>query len=105
MAKEYDLGEKMIKYAKKFYRGLMITKAQIVRFFRLIYRKLFVREYHITIFLDGDKLFSNGKHYMTISLSKIKRINNKRIVGLDKQKNYYELKCRDPFYYEIKRRM
>ena len=80
-------------------------KAQIVRFFRLIYRKLFVREYHITIFLQGDKLFPNGKHYMTIPLSKIKRINNKRIVGLDKQKNYYEFKCPDSFYYEIKRRM
>ena len=87
----------MIRYIK-------IMRAQIVRFFRLIYRKLFVREYHITIFLEGDKLFPNGKHYMTIPLSKIKRISNKRIVGLDKQKNYYEFKCPDPFYYEIKRR-
>ena len=69
-----------------------------------MFKKMFRREYLVTVFLTGNNTFPSGKHYMSILLRKITKINNNRIVGRDMNDKYYEFKCPDTFYYEIKRR-
>ena len=40
---------------------------------------LFRKEYHVSVFLNGDKTFPNGSQHMTVALKKITKVNNKQV--------------------------
>jgi 3'-phosphoadenosine 5'-phosphosulfate sulfotransferase len=66
-------------------------------------RNLFRKEYHVSVFLNGDRTFPNGSQHMTVALKKISKINNKQVVGVDANNNKYEFNSVDDFNYQVKK--
>ena len=66
-------------------------------------RNLCRKEYHVSVFLNGDRTFPNGSQHMTIALKKINKINNKQVVGVDANNNKYVFNSVDEFYYQVKK--
>jgi len=66
-------------------------------------KNLFRKEYHVSVFLNGDRKFPNGSQHMTIALKKISKINNKQVVGVDENNNNYEFNSVDEFNYQVKK--
>jgi hypothetical protein len=66
---------------------------------------LFRKEYHVSVFLNGDKKFPNGLQHMTVALKKITKVNNKQVVGVDANNNKYVFNSVEEFNYQIKKVM
>ena len=66
---------------------------------------LFRKEYHVSVFLNGDKTFPNGSQHMTIALKKITKVNNKQVIGVDANNNKYVFNSVEEFNYQIKKVM
>jgi len=79
---------------------LMVTKMNKMKDY---IRNLFRKEYHVSVFLNGDKKFPNGLQHMTIELKKIKKIDNNQVVGVDVNNNNYEFNSVDEFNYQVKK--
>jgi len=79
---------------------LMVTKMNKMKGY---IRNLFRKEYHVSVFLNGDKKFPNGLQHMTIGLKKIKKIDNNQVVGVDVNNNNYEFNSVDEFNYQVKK--
>jgi len=66
---------------------------------------LFRKEYHVSVFLNGDKKFPNGLQHMTVALKKINKVNNKQVIGVDANNNKYVFNSVEEFNYQIKKVM
>ena len=66
---------------------------------------LFRKEYHVSVFLNGDKKFPNGLQHMTVALKKITKVNNKQVIGVDANNNKYVFNSVEEFNYQIKKVM
>ena len=66
---------------------------------------LFRKEYHVSVFLNGDKTFPNGSQHMTVALKKINKVNNKQVIGVDANNNKYVFNSVEEFNYQIKKVM
>ena len=66
---------------------------------------LFRKEYHVSVFLNGDKTFPNGSQHMTVALKKITKVNNKQVIGVDANNNKYVFNSVEEFNYQIKKVM
>tara|TARA_R110001606_G_scaffold14638_1_gene61417 strand:- start:588 stop:818 length:231 start_codon:yes stop_codon:yes gene_type:complete len=66
---------------------------------------LFRKEYHVSVFLNGDKTFPNGLQHMTVALKKITKVNNKQVIGVDANNNKYVFNSVEEFNYQIKKVM
>lgn len=74
-----------------------------MRKFKEYIKNLFRKEYHVSVFLNGDKFFPDGSQYMTVALKKIKRVNNKQVIGIDTKNHNYEFNSVEKFNYQIKK--
>ena len=68
-------------------------------------RNLCRKEYHVSVFLNGDKKFPNGLQHMTVALKKITKVNNKQVIGVDANNNKYVFNSVEEFNYQIKKVM
>ena len=68
-------------------------------------RNLCRKEYHVSVFLNGDRTFPNGSQHMTIALKKITKVNNKQVIGVDANNNKYVFNSVEEFNYQIKKVM
>ena len=67
------------------------------------FNKITKEQYDVTIYLDDNKQFPNGKSHIMVSLKKIKKINNKYLSGTDINGQSYEFSSVVDFNYEVKK--
>ena len=67
------------------------------------FNKITKEQYDVTIYLDDNKKFPNGKSHIMVSLKKIKKINNKYLSGTDTNGQAYEFSSVVDFNYEVKK--
>ena len=67
------------------------------------FNKITKEQYDVTIYLDDNKQFPNGKSHIMVSLKKIKKINNKYLSGTDINGQSYESSSVVDFNYEVKK--
>ena len=67
------------------------------------FHKITKEQYDVTIYLDDNKQFPNGKSHIMVSLKKIKKINNKYLSGTDINGQSYEFSSVVEFNYEVKK--
>ena len=67
------------------------------------FNKITKEQYDVTIYLDDNKQFPNGKSHIMVSLKKIKKINSKYLSGTDINGRSYEFSSVEDFNYEVKK--
>ena len=67
------------------------------------FNRITKEQYDVTIYLDDNKQFPNGKRHIMVSLKKIKKINNKYLSGTDINGQAYEFSSVVEFNYEVKK--
>ena len=67
------------------------------------FNKITKEQYDVTIYLDDNKQFPNGKSHIMVSLKKIKKINSKYLSGTGINGQAYEFSSVVEFNYEVKK--